>query len=654
MRQLAALHRLTSLLIEGRRFVSWKNIFARKDIDVLLAEMAGEHRLRRVLGPIALTSLGVGAIIGAGIFALTGVAAANNAGPAVTVSFAVAAVGCVFAALCYAEFAAMAPVAGSVYAYTYTTLGEIFAWIIGWDLILEYSMGCAAVASSWSGYLNKLLGALHLPTVPERLCLDPFSRVSDGVTHGILNLPSVLIMIAVTTVLVLGIRESARTNAALVMIKLAVVLFVIAVGIAYIKPSNWTSVPVSQRVLPEDRLIPGIVEQFAKEHSEQNIDTQRQSALVRGLAAAHRAQWETQELKRAQDEGWLSKEESDAERAALGDKYKISDVSAQNKAIIDQLLPVVQREGEKKAAESWGFLGILGLNRWLVPLEDATRTPFTPYGVSGIMLGAAIVFFAFIGFDSISTHAEEARNPQRDVPIGIITSLTLCTLLYVAVAAVITGMVPYPKIDIQAPIAAAFSDRAAQEQSLMLRFSSGLIAAGGLAGMTSVLLVLFLSQARVFMAMARDGLLPKVFGEIHPRFRTPHIATILTGVVICLVAALTPILKIAEMVNIGTLLAFVMVCAAVLILRVRRPEVPRPFLCPAVSIVAPLGMVTNLLLMLFLPVDTWLRLVIWLFVGFAVYFTFSRRHSVLGTHLLRQLKDEGIVATDAPLESVGE
>jgi len=273
-----------------------------------------------------------------------------------------------------------------------------------------------------------------------------------------------------------------------------------------------------------------------------------------------------------------------------------------------------------------------------VPIDDATRSPFMPYGFSGIMLGASIVFFAFIGFDSISTHAEEARHPQRDVPIGILTSLGLCTVLYIVVAAVATGMAPYPEIDIGAPIAAAFAQKAALQGSLLLRLSAALIAVGGLAGMTSVLLVLFLSQARIFMAMSRDGLLPQVFGTVHPRFRTPHVATIVTGVVICVTAALTPIYKLEEMVNVGTLMAFVIVCAAVWVLRVQRPAAHRPFRCPVLGIVAPLGIVVNFALMLFLPLDTWLRLVIWLVLGLVIYFLYSVWHSHLTRHLLREIQ----------------
>src|SRR5262249_14976451 len=273
----------------------------------------------------------------------------------------------------------------------------------------------------------------------------------------------------------------------------------------------------------------------------------------------------------------------------------------------------------------WGLLGLLGLNRWLVPLDDSVRTSFAPYGLSGIMLGASIVFFSYIGFDSISTHAEEAKRPQRDVPIAILTSLALCTVLYIAVAAVITGIVPYPQINVRAAVAAAFTDLASREQNTMLSITAVLISAGALAGITSVLLVTFLSQARIFLAMARDRLLPpRVFGTVHPRFHTPHLSTMLTGAVVSLVAGFTPIGQLQNMVNIGTLLAFVLCCSAVLILRGGPPDVHRPFGCPAVKVVAPLGIVVNLVLMLFLPLDTWLRLVGWLVLGLAVYFGYSR------------------------------
>jgi APA family basic amino acid/polyamine antiporter len=618
--------------------MSWKHLFAKKDLEMLLAEMAGEHRLHRVLGPVSLTSLGVGCIIGAGIFVMTGRAAAQDAGPAVMISFAVAALGCALAALCYAEFAAMAPVAGSAYTYAYTTLGEIFAWIIGWDLILEYAMGCATVASAWSGYLNEFVRAIshnHLE-LPWYLLSDPFTKVNG--MQPWLNVPSVLIMVVVTTILVVGIRESARTNATLVIIKLVVVVFVVFVGWAYVQPANWNQVPYSMRALPEEQELPKLAEaQLGSGAAPHDVDK-----LTKQAAAGYRVQWFQREAERLQNTGKLSAKETATMTADLLKKLRPGlPQTKEDQRLVEQLLPKIHHAGERKAADSWGILGLLGLNAWLLPIDDATRTPFMPYGLSGIMLGASIVFFAYIGFDSISTHAEEARNPQRDVPIGILISLLLCTVLYMAVAAVITGMVPYTEIDIKAPIAVAFRDKAAVENSPTLRWATMLIAAGGLAGMTSVLLVLFLSQARIFMAMARDGLLPAVFGTVHPRFRTPHVATMVTGGVICVTAALTPIMKLEEMVNVGTLMAFVIVCAAVLVLRVQRPHVARPFRCPVIWLVAPLGMLVNLVLMLFLPLDTWLRLVIWLLIGFVIYFGYSRRHSHLVQHLMHEIQKPG-------------
>ncbi|HZT79062.1 MAG TPA: amino acid permease [Gemmataceae bacterium] len=514
----------------------WQQLFAKKTLEQLAAEAKGENRLRRVLGPIGLTSLGVGAIIGAGIFVMTGRAAAQDAGPAIIISYCVAGLGCLFAALCYAEFASAAPVAGSAYTYAYATLGELFAWFIGWDLILEYAMACACVASSWSKYLNEFLNPFGVH-VPAQISYDPFTLAEKGY-GGIIpgaNLMAVLIIVACTIVLVIGIRESATTNAILVGVKLGVVLFVIGVGLFYVSQSNWTGVPPSERL-----------------HAE-------------------------------------------------------------------------------SATEKWGILGYVGLDRFLLPIDNSVRTNFTPYGLSGIMLGAAIVFFAYIGFDSISTHSEEAKRPHRDVPLAILASLILCTLLYIGVAAVITGMVPYPKIDPNAAVASAFREKGEATDSALLRWSGFLIATGALAGMTSVLLITFLSQARIFLAMARDGLLPPgIFGAIHERFRTPHLSTMLTGGLIAVVAAFTPITKLEEMVNIGTLAAFVIVCAAVLVLRIKRPDAPRPFRTPLVYLVAPAGILVNLIMMLFLPLDTWLRLVGWLVVGLCLYFGYGFWNSTIG------------------------
>jgi APA family basic amino acid/polyamine antiporter len=535
--------------------MSLNQLFRKKSLEILLDEMAGEHRLHRVLGPISLTALGIGSIIGAGIFVMTGRVAAVDAGPAILISYTVAAVGCALAALCYAEFAAMAPVAGSAYTYSYTTLGEVFAWIIGWDLILEYSMACATVAAAWPKYLNELLHALGAPIIDPRFITDPFSTIHGAETHGIVNLPAAIIMGIITWILVLGIRESARTNAVLVVVKLAVVIFVIIVGWSYVNPSNWTEIPVNARI---------------------------------------------------------------------------------------------DKPGADPAAK-WGILGLLGINEWLTPIDKAVQSPFAPYGFSGIMAGAAMVFFAYIGFDSISTHAEEAINPQRDVPFGILASLVICTLLYIGVAAVITGMVPYPEIHQDAAVAAAFRQKAQTDPSPLLRWSNGLVAAGGLAGMTSVLLVTFLSQVRVFLAIARDGLLPPIFKDVHPKYRTPHLATMLTGGVICLATAFTPIHILEQMVNIGTLMAFVIVCGSVLMLRVQRPDVNRPFRCPAIYIVAPLGILVNFIMMLFQPWETWLRLAVWLAAGLAIYWFYGRHHSTLGQAIAREIHTQGFGPTDAPL-----
>ncbi len=615
--------------------MNWKHVFARKDLEALQAEAAGNQRLHRVLGPWTLTALGIGCIIGAGIFVVTGRAAALDAGPAVILSYAIAGVGCAMAAMCYAEFAAMAPVAGSAYTYAYTTLGEIFAWIIGWDLILEYAMGCATVASAWTNYFNSLLNALKLPEVPYALCHPRWTV--DSSAPGIMNLPSVVIMILITTILVLGIRESARTNAVLVAIKLAVVLFVIVAGWAYVHPANWTSIPPAQRRFAQEKeAIPDAVTSYLAKQNDHS--TERLAELKKEVIAAYRVDRKERDVEKViQAQGDVAKANAELAIVKAGVADHLAQSAADQKAV-EEILPAVRQHEEEAEAKSWGILGALGLNHWLLPIDDATRSPFMPYGLSGVMLGAAIVFFAFIGFDSISTQAEEARRPQRDLPIGILVSLGVCTFLYIVVSAVVTGMVPYPNIDVNAPIATAFQQQPGAQQSLWLRFSQGLIAAGGLAGMTSVLLVLFLSQARIFMAMSRDGLLPKVFSTVHPRFRTPHVATIVTGVVICIAAAFTPILALEEMVNVGTLMAFAMVCAAVWVLRRQRPAAERPFRCPAIWFVAPAGIAINITMTLFLSVPTWIRLVGWLAIGLVIYFSFGFRHSHLARNLVQEIR----------------
>jgi APA family basic amino acid/polyamine antiporter len=596
-----------------------------------------EGRLRRILGPTGLTAIGIGAIIGAGIFVMTGRAAAQDAGPAIMLSFAIAGVGCALAAFCYAEFASMVPVAGSAYTYAYATLGELLAWIIGWDLILEYAMSCATVAASWSQYVNEFIVATlgEAYKVPEILCTDPFSHTVPG---AIMNLPAVIILALCTIVLVIGIRESAVSNAILVLVKVGVVLFVIAVGAAYISSRNWTGISEAERILPQERAIPQAV---AGHVGDLNLSRDEGTKREEQLQSSAMATYKVNRAEAIREELTASGKLTDEIEARLAHTEKVyrpnlPQAEADLKAVED-VLARAKEEGEKNAADSWGLIGKLGLREFLLGVDDNVRSPFFPYGLSGLMLGASIVFFAFIGFDAISTNAEEARNPQRDVPFGIIASLLVCTLLYIAVAAVITGMKPYPEIDTKAAIASAFRERGEAEQDSLLTASAGLIATGALAGMTSVVLITFLAQARIFLAMSRDGLLPKnIFARVHPRFKTPHVSTILVGAIACVVAALTPVNALAEMVNIGTLFAFVVVCGAVLILRIKRPEAHRPFRCPAVFVLAPLGILVNITMMLFLAPVTWIRLVVWLGIGLVLYFSFGYWHSRLGKHLERQ------------------
>src|SRR4029450_919947 len=466
------------------------SLFARKPAHLLLKELGGETRLRPVLGSLHLTSLGVGAIIGAGIFVVIGLVAKDKAGAATMLSFVIAGFACAFAALCYAELASMVPVARSAYTYAYATLGELFAWIIGWDLLLEYGVGAASVAHGWSHYFTDFLSLLGV-ALPHAFTNAPFDFapapgrfVSTG---AVIDLPALLISVLLTAVLVIGIRMSVTFNAFMVAIKLAVVFLIIAVGVFYIDPRNW--------------------QPFAP----------------------------------------------------------------------------------------YGYSGISFFGKTIVGQQGAGAEP------PGVMAGAAIVFYAYIGFDSVSTHAEEARNPSRDVPIGIIASLTLCTVLYILVAAVLTGMVPYDKIDIDAPLAHACS-------RVGLLWAHSLISLGALTGITSVLMVLLLSQSRIMLAMARDGLLPAgFFGAVHQRFRPPWRATVLTGIAVGLMGALMPLRVLAELTNIGTLLAFVIVCTAVLIMRRRHPEAERPFRCPFVPLVPVLGIVFCLVLMFSLPAENLLR-----------------------------------------------
>lgn len=578
------------------------NLFRRKSIETLVGEMQAEQRLHRVLGPASLMSLGVGAIIGAGIFAMTGRVAAQDAGPAVMLSFVVAGVACALAALCYSEFAAMVPVAGSAYTYTYATLGELAAWIIGWDLILEYAMSCATVASAWTHYFDEFLRVTIGWHLPHQITADPFTDVklaTGEVIQTWVNLPAMLIIGLVTYVLVIGIKESAITNTLLVIVKLGVVLLVIGLGLGYVNTDNYTKVPVENR-------------QISVTQDYVDRDPELAKALPAGAVTAS-----TSGADLLKNHPELFANLNDAQKKDL--------------------------EGVPSETHKLGMIGLLGIKNKMASIDNNLRSPFMPYGLSGIMMGAALVFFAYIGFDSISTHSEEAINPQRDVPIAILGSLGLCTILYILVSAVITGMEPYHQIDTKAAVASAFRKQAELQNSGMLKAATVLISLGALAGMTSVLLVTFLSQARIFLAMARDGLLPKsIFSVVHEKYRTPHRSTILTGVLIALAGGFMPMDLLGEMVSIGTLMAFALVCASVLMLRITRPEVARPFRCPLVWIVAPLGTFVNVLMMLFLPLDTWIRLAVWLALGLVFYFAYGARHSSLN----QKSSDASVTAGD--------
>jgi basic amino acid/polyamine antiporter, APA family len=478
------------------------NLLKTKSIEQLVDDVEKGSHLKRALGALDLTLLGIGAIIGTGIFVLTGTAAANQAGPAITISYMAAGLACGFAALCYAEFAAMIPISGSAYAYAYATLGEIVAWMIGWDLILEYAVGSMTVAVGWSGYFQRILAGfgIHLPVA--------LSAAPADMPGAVVNAPAAFIVLCITTLLVIGIRESARFNAVIVAVKLAAVLFFIVVGMKYVEPANWQ--------------------------------------------------------------------------------------------------------------------------------------PFAPYGWAGIMGAGAVVFFAYIGFDAVSTTAEECKNPKRDLPIGIISSLVICTILYIVVAAILSGIVPVTHYRSNE---AALPGTTVVEASEVTKFlnapvgfalavihqdwAAGLVSAGAVAGITSVLLVMLMSQPRIFFSMSRDRLLPAGVSKVHPKFGTPYITTIITGLIVALVAGLTQINILAEMTSIGTLFAFVVVCSAVIMLRIRRPEAPRPFRVPFGFVFPVLGVLSCLYLMLSLSAVTWARFLIWLDLGLMIYWFHGRTHSPL-------------------------
>jgi APA family basic amino acid/polyamine antiporter len=567
-------------------------LFATKSLEQVLREEAGDHRLKRVLGPWALTALGVGAVIGAGIFVATGKAANETAGPALMVSYMFAGLTCIFAALCYAEFASMAPVAGSAYTYSYTTLGELFAWIIGWDLVLEYAVGAATVANGWSSYFKKLLP--ETLAIPLIVAGGPY-KYDNG--HLLPN-------------------SEARFDNRVVVTQKAIKLFDLEQAIKDNK------IPAAYRADAEAAL------------AEATAKNQREVV------------------------SWIDKK-AEAYLGRVGDPAVESKLSGHQQAFIDLpaviitfIITIILVRGIQESAlfnavmvfiKVAAVVFVILVGMWYI--NGANYDPFAPYGWGGMTIfgtpvggtqtdaagnplgmiaGASIIFFAYIGFDAVSTQAEEAKNPQKDVPFGIITSLIICTILYIAVVAVLTGMVKYSAIDKSAGVSVAFAN-------IGLPWASLIIAAAGVAGITSVLLVMMMSAPRVFLAMARDGLLPRgFFGDVHPRYKTPWKGTIAVGLAVALGAGFLPIDSLLHMTNIGTLFAFVIVCAAVIVMRNINPTANRPFRCPLVPIVPGLGILLCLTMMFSLPVENWYRLFGWLGIGLVIYFIYGKQHSNLG------------------------
>jgi APA family basic amino acid/polyamine antiporter len=485
------------------------SLFATKSIETLTAQAAqtGEHSLKRVLGPVNLVTLGIGAIIGTGIFVLTGQVAAANTGPAIVLSMVLAGIASALAGLCYSEFASVVPIAGSAYTYGYATLGELFAWIIGWDLILEYALGAATVAVGWSGHLVAFLHDFVGIDFPAALSAAPGTIVhaAGGDVTAVFNLPAVLITVAVTALIIVGIRESANVNTVIVFVKLAVVVIVILGGAAFINAANWHP---------------------------------------------------------------------------------------------------------------------------LIPENTGT---FGDYGYSGVLTGAGKIFFAYIGFDAVSVAAQEAKNPQKDMPIGILGSLVVCTILYILVSGIMVGLVPYKQM-MGSPAPMVIAIRAAETASggnALLHVMTMLVELGAIAGLSSVMVVMMMAQPRIFYSMANDGLLPPFAKKIHPKFRTPHITSMITGVVVAIASGLTPISVLGDLVSIGTLMAFVIVSLGIIFLRRNRPDLKAAFRTPAVPLVPILSALVSFALMYGLSTETWLRLVIWMVIGLVIYFAYGYKHSEL-------------------------
>jgi APA family basic amino acid/polyamine antiporter len=557
-------------------------LFATKSLEQVLTEEAGEHRLKRALGPWALTAMGVGAVIGAGIFVATGKAAHEVAGPALMVSYMVAGLLCVFAALCYAEFASMAPVAGSAYTYAYTTLGELFAWIIGWDLILEYAVGAATVANGWSGYFQSVMTKIGL-VLPFIFTGGPFLYDNGKV------LPNVD-----------GIYDSAHVGQKLVVVKDNLD----KLEKAGVKPGKDKEIVcwVKKDVKSEDKT-GGILGRVGDQGIEAKIQDLKNAWF--DLPAILVAVLITIILVKGISES--------AKFNALMVFIKVSVVIF---VILVGAFYINPENYHPFAPYGWTGVGFMG-----IPIHGQKNAGGDPIGM---LAGAAIIFFAYIGFDAVSTQAEEAKNPKKDVPFGIIVSLLICTVLYISVVAVLTGMVKYDLISKNAGVSDAFKQAG-------LPWAEFIIAAAGVAGITSVLLVMMLSAPRIFLAMARDGLFPKkFFSDVHPKFKTPWKSTILVGAFVAIAAGLLPIDALLNLTNIGTLFAFIIVCAAVLVMRKINPNAVRPFRCPFVPVVPLAGIVLGLLLMLSLPYENWWRLIAWLVIGLFIYFSYGRHHSNLG------------------------